>query len=235
MSNVVQVFNFNGQGDVRVVVDGQEWFVGADVCRILGLGAESPRMTLRLLPERMRTRWSKLTENSILGHKIHPETILVNEAGLYRLIMRSRKPEAEAFQNWIAEEVLPTIRRTGRYEVPGRAMTAGEEIMSPLADGIVKVMNRVGEELVALRVLLESVKRDTQPVRVLTVSEFLRERGIVLDPEGRKELGGVAKKLSTERGFPENRTAPSKLYPRGVNKYRLDVLEEVIDEHLACA
>lgn len=230
MSNDVRVFNFKGQGDVRVVVDGKEWFVAKDVCVILGLSGPAATICQRI-PDKHKGIIRTYTPGG-------PQKVTcVDEAGLYRLILRSDKPEAEEFLEWVTAEVLPSIRRTGRYEMPAqsREMTYGETILSPLADGIVKVMDRVGTELGELRRLLESVKRDTQPVRVLTVSEFLRERGIVLDPEGRKELGGVAKKLSTERGFPENRTTPSKLYPRGVNKYRMDVLEEVIQGHLAIA
>src|SRR5882672_2735676 len=88
--------------------DGTTWWVAADVCAVLGLSNPSKAC------ERLRS-----DERDALTLSYTPggpqETLLVNEPGLYRLIMRSRKKEAEAFQHWVFHEVLPQIRKTGSY------------------------------------------------------------------------------------------------------------------------
>jgi prophage antirepressor-like protein len=100
---------FNGK-QVRVIVQkGVEWFAARDVCEILGIVQASS--TMRDFPDK---------EKGV--HSIHTpggeqKMLFINEPGLYRLIFKSRKPEAEAFKAWVFEEVLPAIRKTGKYDV----------------------------------------------------------------------------------------------------------------------
>lgn len=84
--------------------DGEIWFVAADVCR--ALDHSNVTVALDRLDEDERAKFN-------LGRQ--GETNVVNEPGLYSLIMGSRKPEARAFKRWVTHEVLPTIRRTGQY------------------------------------------------------------------------------------------------------------------------
>ena len=106
---------FNGR-DVRVVVrDGVEWFVAKDVCDILGL--DNVSQALVDFPEGEK---SNITTNDLRETGIEAGNrglTAINEPGLYRLIFKSRKPEAEAFKTWVFEEVLPSIRKTGKYDV----------------------------------------------------------------------------------------------------------------------
>lgn len=111
----VEVFQFPATGgSVRtIVIDGEPQFVAADVCSVLGYGGGA-RNAVSRLPERMR---GVATINTPGG----PQSVTVlNEAGVYRLTMRSSLPSAEAFQDWLAEEVVPTVRRTGGYAVAHR-------------------------------------------------------------------------------------------------------------------
>lgn len=101
---------------VRVVqLDGEPWFVATDVCVVLGYAhTASALRTLRDSEKGVRRMHTLGGEQDI--------TIL-SEAGLYRLIMRSNRDEAGVFQDWVTQEVLPAIRKTGRYAVaePTRA------------------------------------------------------------------------------------------------------------------
>lgn len=101
---VVQ-FNFKGQ-EVRTVKDkyGEIWFVAKDVCKVLEI--KNPTDALKRLDEDERARLN-------LGRQ--GETNIVNEYGLYNLILGSRKPEAKAFKRWVTHEVIPAIRKTGGY------------------------------------------------------------------------------------------------------------------------
>lgn len=104
MENNIQVFNNEEFGEVRtVMVSGEPWFVAVDVCKALELS--NPTVAVSRLDEDERFKFN-------LGRQ--GEGTIVNEAGLYSLILGSRKPEAKAFKRWITHDVIPTIRKTGQ-------------------------------------------------------------------------------------------------------------------------
>lgn len=105
---------------VRVVtLDGHPWFVAADVCRVLGLflGKGAVRHLAKLGEDERRL--TPLSGGGVRGGAAW----LISEPGLYKLIMRSDKPVARPFQDWVTREVLPAIRKTGEFKMqPGEAM-----------------------------------------------------------------------------------------------------------------
>lgn len=104
----IKIFERQEFGQVRVVdVNGEPWFVAKDVCECLELTNTS--QTLSYLDDDEKG----ITTNDTPGGQ--QEMSIVSEAGLYSLILRSRKPEAKAFKRWITHEVLPAIRKTGQY------------------------------------------------------------------------------------------------------------------------
>lgn len=106
--NDIQIYNYEGN-DVRTVNrDGEPWFVAVDICRILELG--NPTMALERLDEDEKNTLS-LNE----GIPGNPLKAIVNEPGLYALILGSRKPQAKAFKRWVTHEVIPSIRKHGLY------------------------------------------------------------------------------------------------------------------------
>ena len=112
--SVVTVFSHESFGQVRhVMIDGEPWFVLADVARILGHH--------RVADAKAHLRDSQFNGASAsiaaeLGQRGGKAPILITESGLYRLMLRSNAENAEKFQVWVEDEVLPTIRKTGRYE-----------------------------------------------------------------------------------------------------------------------
>jgi hypothetical protein len=110
MSNI-KIFENGALGKVRVVIkDGEPNFIAKDVCEILGLSNVS-RATARI-----KDRW--VTKSKVPHPQSDTKMIVVNsvkEPGLYKLAMRSNKDEAEQFTDWIAEDVLPSIRKHGVY------------------------------------------------------------------------------------------------------------------------
>jgi prophage antirepressor-like protein len=110
MKEIVRTFNGH---EVRVIIQKRvEWFVARDVCDILEIRNVSD--ALNAVQEKHKTTIG-LTDS---GSNYKTTVLAVDEPGLYRLIFKSRKPEAERFQEWVYEEVLPAIRKTGRYEIP---------------------------------------------------------------------------------------------------------------------
>jgi prophage antirepressor-like protein len=105
-------FQFEGR-QVRVITDeqGEPWFVAADVCACLAI--RNPSDALNRLDDDEKG----LGQAETPGGEQSMST--VNEPGLYNLVLGSRKPEARRFKRWVTHEVLPAIRRTGRYAIPG--------------------------------------------------------------------------------------------------------------------
>lgn len=111
-SQLEQIFNYQNHSIRTVLLGGEPWFVAADVCNVLGL-------------EQVSRAMKRLDEDEVGLLKVtHPQnpdrSILVNavnEPGLYRLILCSNKPEAKIFRRWITHEVLPALRRTGKYQI----------------------------------------------------------------------------------------------------------------------
>jgi len=105
------VFSFNTAAVRTLLIDGNPWFVATDLAEILGY--QSAKDMLRLLDEDERGGGHFLpTLGGVQEHSI------INESGLYGVILRSNKPEAKAFRKWVTGEVLPAIRKQGFYKSP---------------------------------------------------------------------------------------------------------------------
>ena len=109
MENKLQIFKNDEFGEIRSVeIDGEVYFVAADVCRILEL--TNPTVAVERLDTDEKAKFNLGLSGGV--------TNCVNEAGLYRLIFKSRKPDAKKFQRWIYHEVIPAIRKHGAYMTP---------------------------------------------------------------------------------------------------------------------
>lgn len=109
MNNKIKVFENAEFGSVRTVtINGEPWFVAADVCKALEINNVS--MAISRLDDDEKNTIS-LTE----GIPGNPNKTIVNEPGLYSLVLSSRKPEAKSFKRWITHEVIPDIRQYGMY------------------------------------------------------------------------------------------------------------------------
>ena len=153
-------FDFQGV-PVRVIDrDGNPWFVLADVCRVLEISNPSDAAS-RLDPD------EKMTLDNTEGHSGQRGgaqfLTIINESGLYSLVMTSRKPEAKVFRKWVTAEVVPSVRKTGAYVAPGTdlILSAGNRAV---IGGIEKaVINRalipLQTDIAALRMQLADFKR----------------------------------------------------------------------------
>ena len=107
--NQHSTFNFHNS-PVRTITDpkGEIWFCGTDVCNILGYQNSRKALQDHCKEAGVTKRYTPTTSGN-------QEITFINEPNLYRLIIKSRKPEAERFEAWVFEEVLPQIRKTGSY------------------------------------------------------------------------------------------------------------------------
>ena len=108
--NDLQVFNYESSEVRTIMRNGEPWFVLKDVCRVLEI-ADHKVVARRL--EKDEVCQIPLTDS--MGRK--QDTTIINESGLYNVILRSDKPEAKPFRKWVTGTVLPSIRRTGAYGV----------------------------------------------------------------------------------------------------------------------
>ena len=105
--NALQVFNNTMFGNLRIVLqDNEPWFVATDVCKCLDI--KNPTQAMQRLDG---------DERSMLNIGRQGETNIVNEYGLYSLVLSSRKPEAKEFKRWITHEVIPSLRKYGTYSM----------------------------------------------------------------------------------------------------------------------
>ena len=105
----LELFHFKGRQVRTIQLDGEPWFVAADVCDVLGLN--NPSQALSYLDRDER----RLITNE--AWRTNGNMAVVSEPGLYSLVLRSRRPEAKGFRRWIAHEVIPALRQSGEYRL----------------------------------------------------------------------------------------------------------------------
>ena len=134
MTNELQIFENNQFGQVRAIMkDGEPWFVAADVCRALEIANNRDALT-RLEQDEKGVALTDTPGGA-------QEVTIVNEPGLYTLVLGSRKPEAKAFKRWVTHEVIPSIRKHGMYATP----TTIEQMIADPANAI-KVFSALKQE-----------------------------------------------------------------------------------------
>lgn len=177
MNNEIQQFDFKGTS-LRTLTDeaGEPWFVAKDACDILELNNVTEALRPLDDDEKSNFRNSEVAQN---GGRA---PLIISEPGLYKLIMRSRKPEAHEFQRWVTHEVLPQIRRTGGY-IPA---TDADDDMTILAKAVM-----IGQRT------MEAQKRKIaeQQTRIVELEPKARFADAVAASDGTCLVGELAKML----------------------------------------
>lgn len=137
--SALEVFTYTDQQVRTVLIDGEPWFVAADIARILGYRMASD-MTRRLDPEDRGTRPVRTPSGE-------QQMTVINEPGLYDAVLGSQVPGARNFKRWVTREVLPTIRKTGGYGGGIATMPLSQQL------AIAAEAARRAEELEALRAI----------------------------------------------------------------------------------
>lgn len=207
----VQVFSSEQFGSIRASLssDGQPWFVAKDVCDSLGIG-------------KYRDALSRLDDDErgslLVDTPGGPQTVgTVSEAGFYKLVMRSRKPEAKAFQRWVTHEVLPAIRRTGGYMVAKQDETP-EQIMARavlVAQDTIERQKRQIDELKPKALFADAVAASDGTCLVGELAKMLKQNGVNI---GQNRLfswlreNGYLGKTGSNRNVPTQRSMEQGLF-----------------------
>ena len=173
MSNQIQIFNFNSN-QVRIqIINDKEYFLAKNVCDILEL-ANVGQAISRLERDDIITNdgTDKLGRTQQMAY--------VSEAGLYELVFASKKPEAKEFKKWVFNEVLPTIRKTGKYEVAPQLPQFNSEFLLQLSQ--------------AMREKEKLIEKQTQEIQVLEYSKATVEKNLKIKEGEVKEKDAIIQK-----------------------------------------
>ena len=149
METNIQVFKNNVFGEIRTMTNekGETFFVGKDVATALGYAKPQNALATHVDKDDKSTA-------PIQGTAYETRVTLVNESGLYALILSSKLPQAKAFKRWVTSEVLPSIRKTGRYElpqqIPALAMLNAEAEDTLTATQVAKTFNMTTQDFNAI-------------------------------------------------------------------------------------
>lgn len=193
----VQTFNNSQFGDLRVNLsnDGKIWFCLSDVCVSLGLGNASQTKS--------RLKQEGITTNDTPTRSGQQQMLFIDEPNLYRCIFQSRKKEAEKFQDWVCDEVLPSLRQTGSYSV-GKPLSPMEMQLE-----MMKSMQLQLQELIDTKEEVKQLKSELADVRQRTLTEleastivaYVTRNHIKLDVTKYGAMGRKATSLCKKRGI----------------------------------
>ena len=221
-----KIFSKENLGSVRtILLNNEPWFCIKDICDILGL--TNPTVVTQRLDEDEVTKFN-------LGSKVGI-TNFTNESGLYTLILRSDKPEAKPFRKWITSEVIPAIRKTGKYEE--KPMTSAQYLLQQ-AQWMVEAenrMNNIENDAAQTRQSIGNMKKDitriehnerrTVTSNHLTVIAYANMKGIKPNTYNSSVMGRKATKVCRTRGLLTGTVVDSKYGL--INTYPLEVLDEI--------
>ena len=214
--NNLQIFNYNGNEVRTIQKDGEPWWVLKDVCGILGIS-------------KYRDTASRLDEDERGSVRVdtpggEQEMTVVNESGLYNVILRSDKPEAKPFRKWVTSEVLPSIRKHGAYMTPQKIE---EALLNP--DTIIKLatnlkaerekrmeLERQAEKDKPLVTFANSVSVAKASILVGELAKLLKQNGIEMGQNRlftwMRENGYLISRKGTDYNMPTQRSMEMELF-----------------------
>jgi len=210
MPNSLVAFQFDTK-EIRVVlIGGEPWFVAKDICDVL----EQPSISKVL--SRLKDYEKGL--HSVLTLGGNQEMAIISESGLYRLVLTSRKPQAEPFQDWVVQVVLTAIRKTGSYSVQSPPQTTqpqlpSEEKAVKVAKAVAEIQNLISENNPRLaQFLIDHAISDLMPasnsltgVKLKGVAEIAESLGLPVNLKNRSSLRKFVKKTCEHLAQQEER------------------------------
>nr|UVM93951.1 MAG: antirepressor protein KilAC domain protein [Bacteriophage sp.] len=180
MNTEIQTFNFNN-ATMRTLTDtaGDPWFVLKDCMSILGLS--NPTETAKMFDD---DEFSTTEVIDSIGRR--QQTYIISEAGLYGLVLKSRKPEAKEFKRWVTHEVLPTIRKTGGY-IPATEADSDEDILAKAVLIAQKTIDLKNQQLRAKDAQIKELEPKAQALDAFTEIEdrlLVRDAAKILSNAG---------------------------------------------------
>jgi anti-repressor protein len=226
MNDMVQFTQFTFEGwNLNVIYrDGHPWWILHEVCRLLDLG-NSREVSSRLDDD------EKGTIGNVISNDIHPNTTIINESGLYNVILTCRKENAKRFKKWVTAEVLPSIRKTGSYGTPSAIDYNDPQLLIGLLEKLRGDVDAGKKKIEDQRRAIEVMKpkADLTDTLISTIDNYtLTETAVLIgadksticiDKLFRGELGLLYRtgQHKTLMAYAEYRQSPNPIFEHKVN------------------
>ena len=211
--NEVQLFNFESHEVRSLLVDDEPWFVGKDVADVLGYSNSRKAMADHVDDEDKEV----LTSRNVTLENIPNRGItVVNESGLYSLILSSKLPSAKKFKRWVTSEVLPALRKTGQYQVKE---LSGSELMAKAlieAQSVLAAKDKQIEEMKPKALFADAVATSHTSILVGELAKILKQNGIDMGQKRLfawlREKGYLIKRQGTDYNMPTQKAMELGLF-----------------------
>lgn len=211
--NEVQLFNFENHEVRSLLLNNEPWFVGKDVADVLGYSNSRKAMADHVDDEDKEV----LTSRNVTLENIPNRGItVVNESGLYSLILSSKLPSAKKFKRWVTSEVLPALRKTGQYQVKE---LSGSELMARAlieAQNVLAAKDKVIEEMKPKVVFADAVATSHTSILVGELAKILKQNGIDMGQKilfaWLREKGYLIKRQGTDYNMPTQKAMELGLF-----------------------
>lgn len=207
----VQLFNFENHEVRSLLVDDEPWFVGKDVAEILSYSNTRKALTDHVDDE---DKMDGVTIRDSIGRNQKP--VLINESGLYSLVLSSKLPSAKKFKRWVTSEVLPALRKTGQYQVKE---LSGQELMAKAlieAQSVLAAKDKVIEEMKPKVVFADAVATSHTSILVGELAKILKQNGIEMGQKRLfawlREKGYLIKRQGTDYNMPTQKAMELGLF-----------------------
>lgn len=212
--NELQVFKNQEFGSVRtLVINSEPWFVGKDVAEALGYKNTKDALAKHVDSEDKEILKS---QNATLENIPNRGVTVVNESGLYSLVLSSKLPSAKKFKRWVTSEVLPALRKTGQYQVKE---LSGSELMAKAlieAQSVLAAKDKVIEEMKPKVVFADAVATSHTSILVGELAKILKQNGIDMGQKRLfawlREKGYLIKRQGTDYNMPTQKAMELGLF-----------------------
>lgn len=211
--NEVQLFNFENHEVRSLLLNNEPWFVGKDVADVLGYSNSRKAMADHVDDEDKEV----LTSRNVTLENIPNRGItVVNESGLYSLILSSKLPSAKKFKRWVTSEVLPSLRKTGQYQVKE---LSGSELMAKAlieAQSVLAAKDKQIEEMKPKALFADAVATSHTSILVGELAKILKQNGIDMGQKRLfawlREKGYLIKRQGTDYNMPTQKSMDLGLF-----------------------
>ena len=212
-SKELQIFNNPEFGEVRTtVIDGEPWLIGKDVAAALGYSNASKAVMMHVDSEDKR---KEMLEADSQNGNVVTATMLINESGLYSLVLSSKLPTAKAFKRWITHEVIPAIRKTGGYHVP---QSPEEQMAQGLlaAQKLLAEKDKRIEEMRPKEIFADAVSVSKTDILIGDLAKLIKQNGHDIGQKRLfawlREKGYLIKRKGLDWNMPTQRAMEMKLF-----------------------
>lgn len=208
--NEVQLFNFESHEVRSLLLNNEPWFVGKDVAEALGYSKARNAIATHIDSEDKKDAPIQGTLGGV------QEMTVINESGLYSLVLSSKLPSAKKFKRWVTSEVLPALRKTGQYQVKE---LSGSELMAKAlieAQSVLAAKDKVIEEMKPKVVFADAVATSHTSILVGELAKILKQNGIEMGQKRLfawlREKGYLIKRQGTDYNMPTQKAMELGLF-----------------------